>query len=127
MSLMSLKLSRSRNSTFNGVWLRTERASICSTRSRINVRFGGPVNGSRVEVITRRGGRCHQSRAAWLSLCLAGQYGGRRSCLGGGLGGDREQREAHARTMVGGGEPDLAVVRVDDRACDGQAEAGAVV
>ena len=43
VSLMSLKLSRSTNSAATGVWLRRERASICSTRSRISVRFGRPV------------------------------------------------------------------------------------
>ena len=43
---MSLKLSRSTNSAATGVWLRCERASICSTRSRINVRFGSPVSES---------------------------------------------------------------------------------
>ncbi len=39
---MDLKLSRSTNSAATGVWLRRERTSICSTRSRISVRFGQP-------------------------------------------------------------------------------------
>ncbi len=43
---MLLKLSRSMNSAATGVWLRRERASICSTRSRISVRLGRPVSGS---------------------------------------------------------------------------------
>ncbi len=46
VSLTSLKLSRSMNSAATGVWLRRERAIICSTRSRIKVRFGRPVKAS---------------------------------------------------------------------------------
>ena len=46
VSLIDLKLSRSTNSAATGVWLRRERTSICSTRSRISVRFGRPVSAS---------------------------------------------------------------------------------
>ena len=45
VSLICLKLSRSMNSAATGVWLRRARTSICSTRSRISVRFGRPVSG----------------------------------------------------------------------------------
>ena len=44
--MTSLKLSRSMNSAATGVWLRRERAIICSTRSWIKVRFGRPVKAS---------------------------------------------------------------------------------
>ena len=40
VSLIALKLSRSMNSAATGAWLREARASICSARSRISVRFG---------------------------------------------------------------------------------------
>src|ERR1700733_8579828 len=46
VSLIVLKLSTSMNSAATGVWLRVERANICSTRSRISVRLGKPVSGS---------------------------------------------------------------------------------
>ena len=61
VSLIDLKLSRSTNSAATGVWPRRERASICSTRSRINVRFGSPVSGSWVA----RNASC--SSALWRS------------------------------------------------------------
>ena len=46
VSLMSLKLSRSMKSAATGLFARRERASICSARSRIRVRFGSPVSES---------------------------------------------------------------------------------
>ena len=46
VSLIDLKLSTSTNSAATGVWLRRERTSICSTRSRISVRLGRPVSAS---------------------------------------------------------------------------------
>ena len=46
VSLTLLKLSISMNSAATGVWWRRARTSICSVRSRINVRFGSPVNAS---------------------------------------------------------------------------------
>ncbi len=46
VSLIPLKLSRSMKSTATGSSARRERESICSTRSRINARFGSPVSAS---------------------------------------------------------------------------------
>ena len=66
---MSLKLSRSMNRAATGVWLRRERASICSTRSRIRVRFGSPVKASwvaRKESSSSR--RASSSSVRWRSV-----------------------------------------------------------
>ena len=46
VSLMSLKLSRSKKRTATGVCSRRDRASIRSIRSRINARLGSPVSES---------------------------------------------------------------------------------
>ena len=70
VSLTSLKLSRSMNSAATGVWLRRERASICSTRSRINVRFGRPVSASWVARNASSSSRRVSSSSVSLALGL---------------------------------------------------------
>ena len=70
VSLIVLKLSRSMNSAATGVWLRRARASICSTRSRISVRFGRPVSGSWVARNASSSSRRASSSSVSLALAL---------------------------------------------------------